>query len=359
MNPIVLCIVIVLGLLLIPLLLKWLQEILPLLRARLAGALPSIADWMRRAFRWAGRLVTDDGELSLLQSVEQVVGATVMIAMLVVFTLCDLKFAWATLCPMFGGKCGGEVFAGFDQLLSLSAILLAAGFGLVITDLCGLTYTTHFARSERMRLGALCMTVLCFFLSLGVVVAMGYYRYLVMTMGETAAPVGETAALLQNLQMIILVLLPALLFIGTAVTVTSLKTFAATVGALLMVVGGVTLGTVWLILGAIDLLAEVALAAVTTVPEATGQVTKSIQEGVHSAGDRVKRGSGAFFTKVRDSLDRLVQPAAPKRPMIPPKGDGFNASETPSRNLEAPAAVKPPAEEPGQQPHTNGHDAHA
>lgn len=129
-NPIIMALCVIL---LLPLALKVAERIIPLIRDRVAAVLPVITGWMKNAFRWAGRLVTDDGELSPPQTVAQIAGAIFMIASAVVYTASELQFTWATLCPMLGGECSGEVFAGYDRLLSFSTVLLVVGFGLVVS----------------------------------------------------------------------------------------------------------------------------------------------------------------------------------------------------------------------------------
>ena len=135
-----------------------------------------------------------------------------MIASALVYTVCEFQFAWATLCPMFGGECTGEVFAGYDRLLGFTTILLAVGFGLVAADLLGVTYTTHFARIQRARLLFLGIAVLGCVLSITVGGIMAWYHDLILGMGQADVPVAETTASLQSLQTVILVSLAALLF---------------------------------------------------------------------------------------------------------------------------------------------------
>ena len=190
-NPIIMALCVIL---LLPLALKVAERIIPLIRDRVAAVLSVITGWMKNAFRWAGRLVTDDGELSPPQTVAQVAGAIFMIASAVVYTVSELQFTWATLCPMLGGECSGEVFAGYDRLLGFSTVLLVVGFGLVVTDLCGCTYTTHFARIERARVALFFIALSCFVMSVAVGVTMAGYRDLILGMGQTNMPVAETTA---------------------------------------------------------------------------------------------------------------------------------------------------------------------
>ncbi|MGE0681479.1 MAG: hypothetical protein AB7P69_11370 [Candidatus Binatia bacterium] len=142
-GPIVL---ILIGVLLLPLALRMLEWSIPLLRERATACFPVLRDWMRRTFRWSGQLVTDEDALSPVHAVTQSAGAVAMIAFAVVYTVCELQFTWATLCPMFGGECTGETFAGFDSLLAFSTICLAIEFGLIITDLLDVTYTRRALR---------------------------------------------------------------------------------------------------------------------------------------------------------------------------------------------------------------------
>jgi hypothetical protein len=103
-NPIVVALSIIL---LLPVALKMLEQVIPLIRDRVAAVLPVITGWMQHTFCWGGRLVTDDGELSISQAVAQTSGSIFMIASALVYTMGELQFTWATLCPMFGGECTG------------------------------------------------------------------------------------------------------------------------------------------------------------------------------------------------------------------------------------------------------------
>ena len=85
---------ILLGLLLAPLMLKLLQQMLPLIQTRLAVILPCIADLTRRAFRWAGHLITEEAELSPSRTVAQVAGAILLIAAGVPHHHCRCSNEW-------------------------------------------------------------------------------------------------------------------------------------------------------------------------------------------------------------------------------------------------------------------------
>lgn len=360
MNPVVLLFVILLGLLVVLIILKLLPQVLPLIQARLAVALPYIAGWTRSAFMWAESFVTDEEKLSPTRTVAQVAGALLVVAVGVVFALCDFQFTWATLCPIFGGECNKrEIFAGFDQLLGLSTVLLAVVFGLVTTDLVGWTFTTQFARIERGRSGIFCIALLCLVMTVIVGVALATYRLLALTQGENDMPVEETAPWFQNLNAIILLTLAALLFIGVIFAFMSYETFFSAIVALFIALVGLGLGVVWIILRLVDLVAEVALEGVKTIPMAIKPVTELLQGGLHNTsavvakvGAGITKGGGTLWRGFRD----LVRPADSGRPGVPAKANGLNSPEGSSRNLEALVTAKPQAEEPEQRSDPNGRD---
>jgi hypothetical protein len=304
MTPLELFVVIGLGLLLLPLLGKVLHATVPVLRARLAAAVPVLAGLAHRALRWTGRLLTNLERLSPPEALAQAVGAALMMAAGVIFALCDLQLTLATLAPLLGLEFhhSGGIFAGFDQLLGLSVVLLAATFGVILSDLLGWTCLTRFAVTERARVGAFCLGFVCFLAALAVAVALAAYRLpAVLADGAAEAP-GEIAVWMQSLPAIILLTLAALLFLGIAAALLSAETFCALVTALLVVVGAVGLGAVSLLLRAIDMVAEVFVTGVAAL--SMEPLTQAMAGGAHRVGQKVASGGRAVAAWLRKLVQR-------------------------------------------------------
>jgi hypothetical protein len=343
-NPLV----VTLGaILLLPVALKMLEQVIPLIRDRVAAVLPGITDWMRHTFRWAGQRVTDEGELSVSQAVYQTAGSILLIASAVVYTVAELQFTWATLCPMFGGECTGEVFAGYDRLLSLSTILLVVSFGLTATDLVCWTYTTQFARIERARGVMLFIALLCLLTAIMVSVTMAWYRDLILGMGQTDMAAVETTATLQDLQTFILLSLAALLFIGTLFAFTSFDTFFSAVLAGLAVISGLVLALGYLLMALMDLLAAVILVMVKTVQEALTPLTNALQEGMRG----IRAGGSTAWAKLRS----LVAPRGTAKPVTRDKKEPL-ASPSPGQSVEGEMSR---TEKQAREKTANGYDAQA
>lgn len=347
MTTIELLVVILLGLVLLPALLQLLQQIFPLIRARLAVALPAIAGLARRGLQKAGSLLTDEGKLPASSTVAQVAGSTVMIAAGVVFALCDLQLTLATLGPIFNVEAVGAVFGGFDRLLGLSVVLLAVVYGLGVTDLLGWTFITHFAVIERARVAAFCMALGCFIASLAVTVALAAYRLPALIMDETVMSAEEAAVWLQGLPAVILITLAVLLFLGIAFTFMSLETFFSAIVALCMVVGCLVMAVTYFLLAVVDLVIEVALVAVTSLLGAIEPITNTLHAGVRGVSAGVAQGGRNAWTK----LSNLTRPAV-KRAAVPTVANGVNGDVLMT-------TTPPQVEEPAQRPNPNGLDARA
>ncbi len=343
-NPIVIISILIL---LLPLTLTILEQSLPLIQERVTVSFPVLRDWMFRAFHWGGQLVTDAGELSLTQAVAQSAGAVAMITFFVVFAVCELQFTWATLCPMFGETCTGEAFARYDRWLAYSTILLAVEFGIVASDLCGVTYTTHFARTQRARLFFLVVAVLCCLLSITIGVVMAWYRDLVLQMGQPNSVVVETAAAVQDLQTIILISLAALLALGALFAFLSYETVCSTVCAGLAVVSGVALALTYLLLTVLDLVVAVVLVIVKAIQASLAPLT----EAFHRRMQRVKTGGNTMWTK----LHGLVTPRQTTKAPTKAKQES-SASSEPGQEVNAEA---PSMEKQSKEQVVNGYDAHA
>lgn len=354
MDSLGLIVVIFLGLLLAPLALTLLQQILPLIRTRLVAALPRFADVMRKTFRWAGHLVSEDGELSPSRAVAQITGSFLMIAAGVVFALSDLQLTLATLGPLFGINVNGAIFTGFHELLGLSVVLLAVVFGLVITDLLGWTFVTRFAVIERARASAFCIALLCFLLSLAEAIALAAYRLPGLMFDGTNMSADEVVAWVQSLPPLILLPLAALLFVGALFAFMSLETFFSAIVASLTVAGGLGLGTVWLILGVVDLLLELTAKAAETLHQSIAPFVQASRTGLRSAGAGFAKGTGNIGEKFRT----LVRPAAPKGAKVTDQAAGPKPAQEPTVQPRESATSQPQAEEPAQQANLNGSSAH-
>jgi hypothetical protein len=248
---------------------------------------------------------------------------------------------------MFGGECTGEVFAGYDRLLSLSTILLVVSFGLTATDLVCWTYTTQFARIERARGVMLFIALLCLLTAIMVSVTMAWYRDLILGMGQTDMAAVETTATLQDLQTFILLSLAALLFIGTLFAFTSFDTFFSAVLAGLAVISGLVLALGYLLMALMDLLAAVILVMVKTVQEALTPLTNALQEGMRG----IRAGGSTAWAKLRS----LVAPRGTAKPVTRDKKEPL-ASPSPGQSVEGEMSR---TEKQAREKTANGYDAQA
>jgi hypothetical protein len=324
-----------LGLLFAPVILKLAREILVTLRARLASALPAMAGHMGSAYATEERFLTHNGTLSEEDAVAQAVGAMLMIAALAVFGPSELQFTLATLAGLFGMEFK-ETFAGFDWLLGLSTVALALVFGMICTDLRRWTRLTRFAFAENGREGAFCIALSCFVASLGVAVAMGAHRLVTMMAGETDVAAEQAGTLASSLPAFILIPLAALLFIGTASAFMSIDSFFSVVAAVFCALWGVLVWIGRLLLGLVDFIAELILAVVNTIQG-------SLQNGLRRVRETVSNARNGFAAKV----SHMVRPEAPKNG---PKSDGANghdASESFSQERRSPDQSK------GDEPRAN------
>lgn len=322
MNPTTIGLLIFITLLVLlfhRLILEWGREVLPLLRKRLNVALPTLTGLARSALRWAGRLVTHEGELSPSQAAIQVATAALFLGALVTFGLCDYAFAYATLSGLFGIP-PRQTLSGFDWLLGLSAVLLAVVFGSIITDLRGWT-SGRFAGIERGRALANCGAWVCFVMSLAVGAALALYRFGVLK--------GESGAWFESLPAVILVALAVLLLIGTAAAFMQCESSFPALLALSVAVGGLGLGAVWFILLLIDFAAEILEPAVKTTLQ------------------RIEKRDN--IPPKRKSYELPIEGSA-----VPTNTVGSNSSEGSPHNLEVPAPVGLQAGELGQRPDPNG-----
>lgn len=337
MTPLSLVVLLGLGLVLLPIGLKMLHHVLPVLRARCAAAVPRLAALAGGAFGWAGNLLRRHGRLSPAEAVSQVAGAVVMVGAGAILGLADLLMTWATLGPMIGMQVDltQGLFPGLDQLVGLSVILLAVVFGLVLTDLLGVTFTTEFAVTERARAGAFCLALVGFVASIGVTVALAAYRLFVLsdnTLGDQAMAWALT------LPTVILLPLAVLLFVGFACGLTSLDTFGRAGLALVVSIGGVGLGTVQVLLALVDVVAELALAGVTAVPLATGPLPGAVQTGLA----QVKRGLTSFGATLSRGLSTLVRPAVQATKPAAAAGDQPPAPPAREPEVSIPVQNHPP-----------------
>jgi hypothetical protein len=309
MNAISSLVIILLVLALLPVMLKVLDQILPALRERLDIALPAIAGMMRRAFRWAGNLITDQGSLSPARAVAQTSGALLMTAAGVALGFCDFEFALAALCPLLGVPCAEGPTVDFSLLLGLSIVLLLLAFGLVLTDLSGWTYLSPFALTERGRIPAICIVFFCFVTTIAVAVLLARYRDQVLAMTGDTAQLESAAAEVQKLTPAILLPLAALLSIGTLVTFMSLETLAAGATALLTALWGVVLGGLWVGLSLFSVLAELLLKAVRTFIQTIEEIHRSFLGGTRRAASVMANGRNALVAR----LHHWFRPASPVR----------------------------------------------
>jgi xanthosine utilization system XapX-like protein len=285
-----------LGVLLaLPVLLKVLEQVLPLMKNRIETSATGLHQWMPQVFGWSQELMTDGGELSPAQAISQSVGAVLMMAFATAFIVCELQFTWATLCPMLGGTCTGEAFAGYDKLLAFSSVLLAIEFGVIATDLCGVTYTTSFARIERARLFFLVTAVVCCLLSIAVGGVMAWYRDLILGMGPSEMDGTEITLALQELQTIILISLAALLLIGAVFAGASFDTFCPVMLAAVGAAGGVGIGVAYIVLQVLALLVETTMVVVKTLRESLPGFSERVQRRM----DGVRAGSSTLRGKLR------------------------------------------------------------
>lgn len=300
MNTLMPFALIFLGLLLI---LGLHPEVLPTLRGHLEEALSILADLAKRALRWAECQVTHDGELPSRQAVGQVAGAFLMTAAAAVFAFCDFEVTFATLAALLGVPYEPVFSGSFDRMLGASVVLLAV-FGLVLTDLKGVTSLTRFALIPQGRVAAFYVALLSFVMSLALIVALAFYRGSALGGGEAA----------QNLPTMILVALAGLLFIGLLFAFCSFEDFSPAVAALAVAVVGLGIGLLGLALKLADLFAEL-IQKWQGRPRGPG--LKGVLTGVVGEGNVI-----------------------PRKSMVPANTDGSNYSGGPSQNLEAPVPAK-------------------
>lgn len=302
MNTLMPFALIFLGLLLI---LGLHPEGLPTLRGHLAAALSILADLAKRALRWAGRQVTHEGELPSRQAVGQIAGALLMTAAAVVFAFCDFEVTYATLAALLGISYEPVFSGSFDRMLGASVVLLAV-FGLVLTDMKGVTSLTRFALIPQGRVAAFYVALLSFVMSLALIVALAFYRGSALEGGEAA----------QNLPTMILVAVAGLLFIGLVFAFCSFEDFSSAVAALAVAVVWLGIGLVWLALKLADLFAEL-------IQKWQGR----------PRGPGLKRLQSAFVSAVGEGNH------LPKKPAVLANTDGSSSSGGP-QNLEAPVPAK-------------------
>src|SRR5712691_6218703 len=266
-----LAILIGLGLLCLCFLVPVAEAVVKVLRDRIAHTAPALTALGQQAFTFAGLLLTEDGTLSLIETIAQVGGAVVLIAAGVDFAATDLAVTLATLLPLIGAGMESPplpaLFSMFHTLLGISLVLLAVGFGIMLSDLLGWSMVSRFAFISRARLGAFCLGVVCFLASLLVALALAVYRSVVMrteTDSETAA---ATLMWLNTLPPFILLGLAGLLFIGLGICLLHTEVFCRAVVALVAAVGGVVCVMLRLLLGGVDLLLEILVTGMQATPD--------------------------------------------------------------------------------------------
>lgn len=297
------------ALILIPLLLKLFTTMLPQFRDQLSNGLPAIRSLMGRAFRFAGRLFTDDGALSPQRAIAQGAGSILFIFGGTVIALCGFYFTQATLASLLGIELNGEVLGNsFDQLSGATIVVLGIVFGSVIFDLQGWTFFTPFARIERSRLLAYITALVCFFATIAVGVALAKYRQEVMAMsGETSTMGGEIASV-QDLPTGILIPLEILLIMGVTFTFMSVEIFVSTLVAFAAAMGGVLLGILYLFLGIVKLLLEVICSWLEGIPDTVKSTKDSIKIGFKNAGTGLIKSHSSLKTYVRMREDNPMAP---------------------------------------------------
>lgn len=320
-NLLVLIGVIGVGLFLLPVLLKVLQAVLPVIQEHGAAAARYLAGLARMAFYWAGTLLTKGGRLSPSGAISQVVGSTMMMAIAAILSLADLQLVLATLAPMLGlefqSLATSGFLAGFDRLMGLSLVLLGATFGFLASDVIGWTSLTGASQASRMRLLAFFGGALCFMASLGVAIALAGVRMQAIT--ETAAGGESLTAWAQPLPGFILLMLAALLFIGVAVALLSIEAFGHTVTALLVAVGGLGLGAFSLTFWMLAFVATLALAGVPALSWAP--LTHALHGGASRVGKALSNAGRALAARLRN-LVRYEESGIPKggQPATTPNG---------------------------------------
>lgn len=301
-----LVILIGLGLLCLCFLMPVAEAVVKRLRDRIAQTVPALAGLAQQAFTWAGRLLTEDGTLSLVETIAQVGGAVLLMAAGLVFVATDLAITLATLMPLLG--MGSGKFDMFHNLLGISLVALAVVFGLMLSDLLGWSMVSRFAFITRARPGAFCLGVVCFLSSLLVTLALAAYRIVVMLTESGSEAAAATLMGLHALPALILLGLAALLFIGLGICLLHTEVFCRTLVALVIAVGGVVCVSLRLLLGGIDLLLDILVTGMQATPNAFSRLTNAGQAGMGRVRERLATASGGFFTKI----GQLVQQRAPR-----------------------------------------------
>ena len=85
-----------LGLMLLPIGLRLLHHVIPIIRSNLESAMNWMTIVSRRGFERSAVLITDGGSLSPPQAVSQTMGAIFLVAAGTIFAICDLQLTFAT-----------------------------------------------------------------------------------------------------------------------------------------------------------------------------------------------------------------------------------------------------------------------
>jgi hypothetical protein len=289
-----------LGFVILPLLKRLLQHLLPIVRQRCQAAITWLGQDVRGAFRWAWSFLSNQDKLSPAEALSQQVGALIIMSAAVVYGASDLLFTYATLGPLLGWEVDVStgLFASLDRLTSLCVIALPIVFGFVITDLLQWTAMSHFAFITRGRVGMLLFAGLNFLAALAIATALGVYRWLVMHEGRS---VPQAAGWMLTVPATILLPLAALLLVGLAVALTSVERFIAGVLALVVTIGGLALGLVFGVLYCIDFVVELTVELLAALPT-THPGAGAVQTGLA----RMHRSIGGFRTRMIDRLKTLV-----------------------------------------------------
>src|SRR5713101_6073615 len=103
MEPVTLLLYVIvavfLGFVILPLLKRLLQHLLPIILQRCQTAITWPTGGVRKAFRWAWNFLSNQGTLPPAMALSQQVGALIIMSAAVVFGASDLLFTYATLGP--------------------------------------------------------------------------------------------------------------------------------------------------------------------------------------------------------------------------------------------------------------------
>lgn len=282
-----------------------LGAVLPELAERLSKGMELARSGLRPVFRESGRFFTAEGRLDRAQAASQAGGACfLMIPAAVVFGVCCYVVTVTTLVPLFGLQTTGLPLERMEELMGLSIVLLGAVSLVACTDLLGVTYTTHFAETERARFFLLVCMATFLVASVGIGMGIAWYRGEVMTLLDPlAAPAGASISRVVKL---LVIALEVLLVIGTGIALTSLDRFFAVVTGGAIAAAGLLLATLVLLLSLLESIASLFLKVVVSVSETLSPAAGAAKAGAHGVGTAI---TNLVRKPVRRS-EPLAQPSA-------------------------------------------------